>query len=148
MKRFLVLLLLIKCSLALGAEIEIIGPCDREPVFVDTLEAASNDNVGSFSVRFFDYYEIEYIGSERGMNSILGTATGMDALEIISDQEMMAYGWCYSINGESPEVYPDQVSLTDKDKVIWWYGYAHYLAGEWITQCTPSYERQSDSICK
>ena len=130
-----------------GANLSVIGPCDKTPVYSEELSVELGDNVGTFSIRFFDQFNIDYVGSERGMNSILNTPTGLDAMEVVSDNEMMAYGWCYSINGTSPEVYPDEVEIKEEDQVIWWFGYAHYLDGQWVTQCSPSYERRSDFIC-
>ena len=71
------------------------------------------------------------------MNSSHSTSKIKMLLEILSEREMKAYGWCYSINGEVPEAFPDEVALGPQDKVVWFFAYAHYLAGEWISQCVP-----------
>ncbi len=145
MKVFLVYLLM--SSLSYGADISFVGPCEKEPVYSGELNSLENESIGAFTVRFLDDHGLEYAGAERGMNSIFNTPTGMDAMEILSDSEMMAYGWCYSVNGFSPEVFPDQVKIADGDSVLWWFGYAHYIAGEWVTQCSLSYERHPDFLC-
>ena len=127
--------------------LNIIGPCDKSPVISHEFSLESEVSVGKLSVDSFESLNVPYIGSELGMNSIINTPTGMDAMEIISDSEMMAYGWCYSVNGFEPGEYPNKVYVKNDDSVIWWFGYAHYKDGQWITQCTPSYERRSPQFC-
>ncbi len=149
MKLFIMLLLSTSTSTSIWATaLSLVGPCFEEPVIKEELEVNSGESVGAYSVRFLEKFGIEYIGAERGMNSILGTPTGMDAMEIISDREMNAYGWCYSVNGFSPEVYPDEYEVKQGDEVKWWFGYAHYFEGQWLTQCSPSYERKPEFLCK
>jgi len=126
---------------------KIVGPCSKAPVIKHNFSLEASSTVGKLSVELFDEQGIPYIGSELGMNSILETPTGTDAIEIISDSEMLAYGWCYSVNGFEPGEYPHKVSVNNDDEVLWWFGYAHYKNGEWIAQCTPSYERMSPKFC-
>ena len=89
------------------------------------------------------------MGTHEGLNSVFNTPVGMEALEVLSDTEMRAYGWCYSVNGVSPEVFPHQVPLNPEIKEITWtFGFAHYYRGEWITQCTPAYTIRPAFLCK
>lgn len=93
-------------------------------------------SIGELTIRMLDEYQVPYLGSEQGFNSILNSPTGLDAMVVISDNEMKAYGWCFEINGEIPEVYPNEVFINStSDKVLWFWGYAHYKNGEWIAQC-------------
>ncbi len=131
-----------------ASSLSLIGPCHEGPAFEQGLKIQSGESVGAYTVRFLEHFGIDYIGSERGMNSILNTPTGMDAMEIISDREMNAYGWCYSVNGFSPEVYPDEFEMKEGDVVKWWFGYAHYYEGQWLTQCSPSFERKPKFLCE
>ena len=70
------------------------------------------------------------------------------AIEIVSENEMYAYGWCYSVNGFEPNVYPHEVFINPEgdDQIIWWFGFAHYLNGQWLSMCEPSYERKPDFL--
>ncbi len=145
--KLLGLLFLIQTSI-FGANLSIVGPCEETPAFEESLDSLPGESVGAYTIRFLENFKISYVGSDRGINSILNSPIGLDAMEVISDREMMAYGWCYSVNGVSPEVYPDEMILSENDEVLWWFGYAHYLEGEWITQCSPSYLRSSEFICK
>lgn len=94
-------------------------------------------SIGELTIRMLDEYQVPYLGSEQGFNSILNSPTGLDAMVIISDSEMKAYGWCFEINGEIPEVYPNEVFINStSDNVLWFWGYAHYKNSEWVAQCT------------
>lgn len=93
-------------------------------------------SIGELTIKMLDDYQVPYQGTEQGFNSILNSPTGLDAMVIISDNEMKAYGWCFEINGEIPEVYPNEVFINStSDNVLWFWGYAHYKNGEWIAQC-------------
>jgi hypothetical protein len=97
------------------------------------------DNLGALSIKALDLLKIPYLGNERGIHTIFNTPVGDEAIEIISNQEMKAYGWCFTVNDVLEEVYPDEIDIyEDKVNVHWFYGYAHYLAGEWIGQCIPA----------
>ncbi len=142
-----ILITLLFSLTAQAGTLNIVGPCDKTPVIEHEFSIESEVSVGKLSVETFESLGVSYIGSELGMNSILDTPTGMDAMEIISDSEMLAYGWCYSVNGFEPGEYPNKVFVRKDDDVVWWFGYAHYKDGQWITQCTPSHERRSPKFC-
>lgn len=90
-------------------------------------------NVGEMSVQVLETHQIPFQGSVYGISKI--TDLGQD-IEVISDFEMKAYGWCFSIDGVIPETMPDQTPLLAEAKHIqWFYAYAHYYKGEWIGQC-------------
>jgi len=135
-----------------ASSLSLIGPCFETPAFEADFPVQEGESVGSYTIRFLDHYAIDYAGDEQAMSSILKTPIGRDAMEIINDDpsnmEINAYGWCYSVNDVAPEVYPSDVQIKEGDKVKWWFGYARYLNGEWITQCSPSYLRQPDFLCK
>lgn len=145
MKTLLISMLLTFSSHA--GVLKIVGPCSKTPVIKHDFSLEASSTVGKLSVDLFDEHGVPYIGSELGINSILDTPTGSDAMEIISNSEMLAYGWCYSVNGFEPGEYPNKVAVKTGDEVLWWFGYAHYKDGEWIAQCTPSYQRMSPKFC-
>ena len=72
----------------------------------------------------------------------------MAALEILGPQEMRSYGWCYEVDGVSPEFFPHEYTLTPVNKSVrWYFAYAHYLNGEWIRQCAPAHEIRPAFLC-
>lgn len=94
-------------------------------------------------------FQISYQGNEAGLNSAFGSPIGLEALEVISEREMRSYGWCFAIDGIIPEVYPDQLLLSNvKSEIKWFFGFAHFLDGQWISQCEPAYEIKPAFLCK
>ena len=131
-----------------GGVIEFVGPCSEQPLISKSFDISQGqDSVGEITLQTLFKNNIPFTGSSQGFSSILDTPTGMGAIEVISDTEMMAYGWCYKVNDFEPAEFPDQVFVRQDDRIQWWFGYAHYKAGKWITQCTPSYLRRSQQFC-
>lgn len=128
---------------------EVIGPCSSTPVYSGVF--TMNDlkiSVGKTSISIFDQQKIPYIGSEMGFNSIVGTPTGMDALEVLSDTKMRAHGWCYSVNGVGPDVMAsDYFFNSNNDKLVWFFGYSTYDNGQWVDYCVPSYKVKASQFC-
>lgn len=132
---------------AWSIDLKFIGPCEKEPIITIKIEKTFS-NVGALTLAALNENKIPYQGTEEGLNSIFNTPTGLDAVEIISDIEMRSFGWCYSVDGVSPEIYPHEMPITKNTKtVIWHYGFAHFYNGEWRTQCTPSYSVRPRSLC-
>lgn len=146
MKKLTILLNLI-ISQAFCASLTVIGPCDEKPLFSVRTKINSKQSVGSFSLDVFNANKIPYQGTFEGFNSIFETPVGLDAMEVLSDTEMRAHGWCYSVNGVSPEKFPDEIFIEDDAEVVWWFGYAHLLDGEWITQCSETHLIAPEQFC-
>ena len=92
---------------------------------------------------------IPFVGSDSGISSIKGTVTGDAAVEVISDSEMRAYGWCFSIDGVEPDAMPDQVPVPgDGSEIRWYFGFAHYRDGAWVSYCTPTRQARPAYICR
>ena len=127
--------------------ISFIGPCEKNPLFSIEYQHQKNQSIGHLTIETLKKHNISFNGTEQQISSIFNTPVSSDAIEIISDTEMLAYGWCYSINGLEPNVYPDQIILEENDVVLWWFGYAHYKNEQWITQCAPSFQRRSNQFC-
>lgn len=130
-----------------AAQIRVIGPCSERPVFQKAVSISTPMSLGEYSVKVFDRFNVSYQGTYQGMNSILGTPTGMDLIEVIGDEEMLAYGWCFALNGKSPNLYSHQVQIQNGDQILWWFGFARYLQGQWVSMCEPSYKRRSKQFC-
>ena len=74
-------------------------------------------------------------GGTYGITQMFGLGNDID---VISNEEMKAYGWCFSLDGVVTETMADDTLILSQDsKLRWFYGYAHHLRGEWIAQCVP-----------
>lgn len=130
-----------------SATIAFVGVCEASPFIKGSLDPLLFPTVGDATVAFLLDNAIDFQGTTRGLNSVLNSPVGLEALDVVGDNEMYAYGWCYSVNGVSPEVFADQVSLGEEDEILWWYGFAHFKDGQWLSQCVPSYQRVPSSLC-
>ena len=138
MKRLFVFLVLFFVSLNSQAlEIEIIDESGFKVFKVD-YEVLSSTTVGDLSVEVFEQFKVPFDGNAIGMHSIMGIEPRVD---IISKKEMKAYGWCFEVDGIAAETLPHETPISAANKsLVWYYAYAHYLAGEWIAQCIPAME--------
>lgn len=129
---------------------EIIGPCSSEPLYKGEKEMGDNPLfVGTLTLQVLQEEQIPYQGDERSIVSIVNTPTGMGSMEVLDDQRMRAYGWCYEVNGIQPDVYMDSFYFKDnKDHLKWFYGYSLYESGEWKEYCTKAYKVKPDFLCK
>lgn len=133
---------------ALAVDINFIGPCDRKPILSGSL-ASKYETVGDITVQFLNKSNVAYQGNARGINQVFNTPVGDSALEVISDTEMRAYGWCYLVDNLGPDVFPNEYPMNNLIKKIdWIYGFAHYKDGSWISNCTPAFTIKPKFICK
>lgn len=140
--------LLLAASPAQAAQVVIEDPCSATPWLESKLPAATGKSVGAVTITALDAAHFFYVGTAAGISSIRNTVTGDAALEAVSDTEMRAYGWCYSLNGVEPNQMPDAVFLTNEtDEIRWYFGYAHYQNGAWISYCTPTNQTLPTYIC-
>ncbi|MDG0814787.1 DUF4430 domain-containing protein [Bdellovibrio svalbardensis] len=128
---------------------KVLGPCSDKPLFQGTYEADLKKSVGEISIEIFDKNKIPYVGVAAGFNSINNSAIGLDALEVVSDEVMRAYGWCYAVNGRMPKVMPDQVTpKNQEDTIAWFYGYSTNIQNEWTDYCVPGYQIKAAQFCE
>jgi hypothetical protein len=147
MKKLISIILLISSAHAL--EVSFLGPCSDTPLHISNESLELEKSVGHYTVEVLEKHNIDYIGSERGLNSAFGTPTGEGALEILSNSEMRAYGWCYRVGGFEPGVFPHEYFVgSDEDHIVWFFGFAHYKEGQWITQCEPAHELKPAFLCR
>lgn len=146
MKMLLVGLFLL--STAQAVTISIVGPCDKKPIISQDF-GNKYETVGDLSLHFLTKNNIPFTGNEHSINSIYNTPTGDEALEVLSDSEMRAYGWCYSVDNKVSYVFADEFPLTDKiKKVEWIFVFAHYKEGKWLSMCTPAYTVKPAFLCQ
>ena len=132
----------------MAIELKFIGPCDENFIMRTEVEDGFV-NVGELTVLTLKKFGIPFMGSEEGLSSVFSTPVGKDAIEIISEDEMRAYGWCFSVDGIAPEVFPHEIRITPQTRsIVWHFGFARFYKGEWFTQCTPAYSVKPDFLCQ
>lgn len=148
MKKLSILLLLLTSS-AYAVVFEIKNLCDDSAYHKESIQILTTTNVGHLTLNTFKTSNIEFIGNESGMNSILGTPIGLDAMEVLDDNHMRAYGWCYDVDGKQPDMLASEYPIDPNSdcKLTWFYGYAEYLNGEWISYCTPTHLNPNSFVC-
>lgn len=147
-KYIVVLIVSLSAARAAAATITFQNPCAATPWIVDERHGTIGQSAGQISVESLTQHDMPFVGSDAGFNSINNTVTGDAALEVLSDNEMKAYGWCYHVNGDEPSVYANQVFIAaESDTVTWFFGYAHYRDGLWIAMCVPTHIEKPHFIC-
>jgi hypothetical protein len=133
-----------------SVEFSVTNLCQNTPYMHENIEVLNKVTVSDLTLYAFKTFNIPFKGDAQSINSILETATGLGSYEIISDNEMKVYGWCFQVNGVQPDRFMNQVIIdpAEENHINWFYGFAHYLNNEWIAYCTPAYEDKSSFICK
>jgi hypothetical protein len=133
---------------ALAYEISFVGPCSQKPIIAAEV-GTKYETVGDLTVSFLRKNKIPFQGNERGLNTVFNTPVGNAAIEVISNSEMRAYGWCYFVDDMGPDVFANEYPLDASIKKIEWiFGFAHYKNGEWISSCTPAFTVKPDFLCR
>lgn len=125
---------------------ELAEPCSTKLALQRRIDA-SGTNVGALTVKLLEEANIPFLGNAEGMNSIFGTPTGLGALEVLSEKEMRSFGWCYEVNGRQPDQMPSAITLRGGEIVRWFFGYALYRDGQWVTYCEPSHHAGGGQVC-
>ena len=136
-------------KVTLSATISIQNLCEDSVYAQAYIKADKIKTAGDLTHAFFNQNsDIQHKITKVAVTQILNTPLDLDAYEIISDEEMFVYGWCYDVNGYNPDQLMSTYEISDQDHVTWTYGFSHYLRGEWLTYCTPAYTRNWKAICK
>ncbi|MBY0413331.1 MAG: DUF4430 domain-containing protein [Bdellovibrionales bacterium] len=127
----------------------VVGPCSPESLYAGSFKVDLKENLGAISLAIFENQNIPFSGTEYGMSSIVNTPVGIDAIEVLSDTKMRAYGWCFSVNGIIPDVLSNEVFFTNQnDYLLWFYAYSTYDQGVWTDYCEPSHQIKAQQFCK
>jgi len=150
MKKLISILLLTLTTHSFALEFTITDICENKFALHEDIEILNEVNAGELTLYMFNQYQVPFTGNVDSILSIYNTKTGDDSYEVISNSEMKVFGWCYEIDGVQPDVFMSKVIIepTVHKKMNWFYGYAHYKEGEWLTYCTPVYEEKNEFICK
>lgn len=133
-----------------AAQFTITGPCSNIPVF-NTQVNTQDTSIGELSIKTFDKFHIQHLSSDYGVSQLMNSPVGIDSMEVISDTVMRAHGWCYSVDGQIPELLMNEVKLTGEEKEInWFMGYSTYVGNpqtgehQWVGQCVPTHLLESN----
>lgn len=145
-----IILLLLSLSMqTLALDFSITNLCDNSPYLKTSIQILAPANVGEISLYVFETFEVPFDGNGASFSSIINTPTGLESYEIISDNEMKVYGWCFQVNGTQPDRFMNEIIIdpSKKSHINWFYGFAHLKNNQWISYCTPAYEDRSSFIC-
>lgn len=149
MKKYLLPLILLVSLNAQAITWKIFDACSEDAIHQGDYSANIEKSVGDISIEIFEQQGFPYIGNAQGINSILNTPIGMDSIEVVSDEEMRVYGWCYLVNGKQPLDMASEVKFNSQDdKLIWFHAYSTNLRNEWIDYCVPANWEKPDMFCK
>lgn len=134
--KFLVFLLLIVSSNSYAAYFKVVGV---KPILNIRTQTHPKESVGAITYRILAEAQkrgiLKFEGNDSGILSINGLG---NKTVVISDTKLMAFGWCFSVNGNAPDLMPNNVFLNSpKDKILWFYAYSLYDSGTWVNQCVP-----------
>ena len=152
MKIIAILLMNILSANLMANEVKIHSLCDQEDFHIVDLDIESKtETVGSLTVRALEELGLDYVGSERSINVIDGSPSGVNALEYIDAKNMKSYGWCYLVSTDDslPSEMPDEYRIDRHEQSIhWFYAYSEMIDGNWISFCVPTHLEKPDFICK
>lgn len=129
---FVLVMINLLTNSALGVTIEVLGKGGAR-LFQAQTNFDLPTTVGVVSTEMFNASAVPYEGGVYGISKLYDLGQDID---VLSDNEMKAYGWCFSLDGAVPDTMPDQTAIAEQDAAItWYYSYAHYKDGNWIGQC-------------
>ena len=130
--------------------LKIFDLCSPVVLYAEHFEINQDTNVADLTLKALQNSELYYRGNQYGIHSINNSPVSDKALEIISENHMRSYGWCFSVNGVQPGHLMHEVPiLASKIQTIEWYdGYAEYKNGQWLSYCTPHHTRPQPFICQ
>lgn len=146
MKKALSILLLYSLS-ALAIEVKFMDPC-QDNFIMKTDVKEFEGSAGELTIHVLNKFQVPHQGDDKILHSVFSTPTGDKAVERISEAVTRFYGWCYVVDGISPDVYPSEVHLGPENKsLVWYFGYAELNRGEWTEQCAPSSKIKPKFLC-
>jgi hypothetical protein len=151
MKKLILLIVTIFVSLpSLALEFKVLNICENTAVYETSIQLEHNSTVGDLSLYFLERAGLDFAGNRNGVNTLLGTVVGDEAMEIISNEQMRVYGWCYEVNGKYPEMLMSEfiIEPNQVQSITWFYGYAELIKHDWISYCIPVHSNPHPYICE
>lgn len=149
MKKLLLILIILSFQ-ANALEFKIQNICEDSAFLDSDISIFLPASVSKITHYMFNNFKIQFEGDENSISSILGTPVGDASIEVVADDHMFVYGWCYEVDGVQPNVIMSQFTFDPHihKEIKWVFGYAEYLRGQWVTYCTPVYKDPREYICK
>lgn len=147
LKAYLILFLVSFNALALEFQIQNI--CEDSLYLESDISVFLPATVSEITIYALESSETPYEGNADAINSIIGTPSGDDLVEYISDDHLYVYGWCYEVDGIQPDVFMSQFTFDPlkNETIRWVFGYAEFKLGKWISYCTPVHKNPRPFIC-
>ncbi len=148
MFRIIILVLMFLNNVDASVKFVINDICSDDDT-VNTEIEVSNITLGNLTVQELNRFKIKFVGGDYGISSINDSPKSDEALVVLNDYEMLAFGWCFKVDGEVLEEMPDKVLINaNTNSIQWYFGFAHYLKGEWISQCSVDRSLTKKLFCK
>lgn len=136
------------CQSLFAVQVKVQDPCSSSLWLDSEVNVTPGTSVGHLTVSQLEQKSIPFEGVPEGIHSIRRTVTGADAMEILSETEIRAYGWCFYVNGAEPDDFPHQIEIRNPDDVIYWFfAYAESKDGIWVNTCVPTHQTRPQYIC-
>lgn len=143
MKKISLILLLITTQ-AYAFIFEIKDVCQQSSFYKEDIQIFAPASAGHLTISILELLKVDYIGSEHGISSIFQTPIGLEAIDVIAEDHMKVFGWCYEIDGKQPTILTSEYIIEPKEikNITWFYGYAELKDGIWKNYCIPCSEKQ------
>lgn len=147
---YLVLFAMTISSSLFAGTFTVEAPCQYREAYSEEFNKDKFETAGDVTIHMLTKSRIPFQGTERGINQIFSTQLGLDALEVVSDEVMYAYGWCYTINNEITMSYADEVYLDDyaNANITWFYGISKFDKDKWVSMCQKATLRKDSPVCQ
>lgn len=134
-------------SYANALEFQLFHPCEKKIQIKSEILLNESENALNITLQQLKAHKIPHVTMAGGIKSIFELSEDKN-LQIIDGKNFIAYGWCYSVNGQFPEIMPDQYMVVNTDVITWFLGSSHYRDGQWVTYCQPVHESENNFYCK
>ena len=128
-----------------AAQFKIVGT-SPEPIYSAEVSLQPGRTLGALTLHQLKSAKAQnkiqsYIGDPTSITAIRTEEQGNLEIEFIkiSETELRAFGWCYSVDGINSDLLPDEFHLTGAEKeIVWYYAYATRIGRKWSEQvCMP-----------
>lgn len=149
MKNFFIAVISLFSFSSMAITFEVINPCSLKFEVQENISILNTTNVSAITHYLLSYSNIDYVGDDVNILSIMKTPYSNDAFEVVNKNHYRSYGWCYEVDNMVPDVTMDKfvIDPMTHSKITWFYGYADLVNGKWINYCEPVYLHKHKFIC-
>ena len=128
-----------------ATQFKIVGT-SPEPIYTSEVSLQPGGTLSALTL-----HQLNSAKAQNKIQSFIGDPTSITAIRTeeqgnlelsfikISETELRAFGWCYSVDGVNSDLLPDEFHLTGTEKeIMWYYAYATRIGRKWSDQvCMP-----------